>query len=103
MISLNVKAWLGYASLAAVTGLLLFIPAGTVRYWQAWVFLAVFFVPVLAITLYLMRKDPKLLERRTTGGPISEKEQNQKIIQSLASLAFIAVVVFPAIDHRRAW
>jgi protein-S-isoprenylcysteine O-methyltransferase Ste14 len=82
---------------------LLFLPAWTLDYWQAWVFLAVFFVPVLAITLYFMQKDPKLLERRTTRGPVSEKEKSQKIIQSLASIAFIAVIVFPAIDHRRAW
>jgi len=103
MKDLNKKAFVGLLQLFISMTVLLFLPAWTFYYWQAWVFLAVFFVPVLAITLYLTRKDPKLLERRTTGGPISEKEKNQKIIQSLASIAFIAVVVFPAIDHRRAW
>ena len=49
---------LGVASLAIVMGLLLFIPAGTARYWQAWGYLAVFFGASLLITLYLMKKRP---------------------------------------------
>jgi protein-S-isoprenylcysteine O-methyltransferase Ste14 len=103
MKDLNRKAFVGLLQLFISLTVLLFLPAWTLHYWQAWVFLAVFFVPVLAITLYFMRKDPTLLERRTTRGPVSEKEKSQKIIQSLASIAFIAVIVFPAIDHRRAW
>jgi protein-S-isoprenylcysteine O-methyltransferase Ste14 len=66
-------------------------------------FLAVFFLSTLEVTLYLMKNDPELLELRTNAGPGAEKEKNQKIIQSLASLAFITVVVFPGIDHRFAW
>jgi protein-S-isoprenylcysteine O-methyltransferase Ste14 len=58
---------------------------------------------VLAITIYLIKKDPKLLERRINAGPGAEKEKSQKIIQFLAAIAFIAVIVFPAIDHRFAW
>jgi hypothetical protein len=47
-----------------VMAALLFVPAGTLDYWQAWAFLAVYFASSLAVTLYLMKKDPKLLERR---------------------------------------
>ena len=100
---MNKKAFAGLLQLFISMTALLFLPAWTFRYWQAWVFLVVFFVPVLAITLYFMQIDPKLLERRTVSGPVAEKERRQKIIQSLASIAFIAVIVFPAIDHRRAW
>lgn len=82
---------------------LLFLPAWTLDYWQAWLFLAVFFAPVLAITAYLLSNDPKLLESRMKAGPRAEKEKSQKIIQLLASVAFIAAIVFPAIDHRFAW
>jgi protein-S-isoprenylcysteine O-methyltransferase Ste14 len=103
MKDLNKKAFAGLLQLFISMTVLLFLPAWTFYYWQAWVFLAVFFVPVLAITLYIMQKDPKLLERRTASGPVAEKEKSQKIIQSLASITFIALIVFPAIDHRRAW
>jgi protein-S-isoprenylcysteine O-methyltransferase Ste14 len=74
---------------------LLFIPAGTLDYWQAWTFLAVYFTLSLALTLYLMKKDPKLLERRMRGGPTAEKEPVQKIIMTFASLGFIGLLVCP--------
>ena len=57
----------------------------------------------LAITLYLMKKDPKLLERRMRAGPGAEKEKSQKIVMSLASAGFIALIVVSALDHRFAW
>ena len=103
MKDLNKKATVGLLPLVIILAALLFAPAWTLDYWQAWAFLVAFFVPVLAITVYLMKKDPKLLERRARGGPFAEKERTQKIILSLASIAFVAVIVFPAIDHRLAW
>ena len=77
MKKLYLKAWLGLIFLGIVMGLLLFLPAGTVRYWQAWVFLVVFFGTSLLITIYLMEKNPALLERRLRGGPTAEKENTQ--------------------------
>ncbi len=103
MNDLNKRAFAGLLQLMIVLALLLFLPAWTLDYWQAWVFLAVFFVSVLAITIYLMKNDPQLLERRVNAGPGAEKEKSQKIIQLLASIAFIAVIVLPPIDHRFAW
>lgn len=50
-----------------------------------------------------MRNDPKLLERRLKAGASAEKEKSQKTIQVLAGVAFIAIIVFPALDHRFAW
>ncbi|HTM10512.1 MAG TPA: isoprenylcysteine carboxylmethyltransferase family protein [Verrucomicrobiae bacterium] len=100
---LNTKASAGLLILLVVMAALLFLPAGTIDYWQAWVFLAAFFLPSSAITLYLMKKDPKLLERRLQGGPTVEKETRQKIIQTLTSIMFIAMLVVPALDHRFAW
>ena len=64
--------------------------AGTLDYRQAWVFLGVFTALSLAITVYLMKNDPGLLERRVRGGPGAEKEAGQKIAMSFASLGFIA-------------
>jgi hypothetical protein len=64
---------------------LIFISAANLNYWQAWLFLAVYFTCSLAITLYLMNKDPALLQRRMRGGPTAERKTTQKIIMALAS------------------
>jgi protein-S-isoprenylcysteine O-methyltransferase Ste14 len=103
MSNLNKKAFGGLLFLVLVMAALLFIPAGTFDYWQAWTFLAIYFVASLAITLYLMNKDPQLLQRRMSGGPTAEKELTQKIIMSFASVGFIGLLVVPALDHRFAW
>ena len=62
---LKIRAFGGLLFMLLVMAALLFLTARTLAYWQAWVFLAVFGSSALAITLYLMRKDTKLLERRT--------------------------------------
>jgi protein-S-isoprenylcysteine O-methyltransferase Ste14 len=103
MTALNKKAFGGLLGLSVVMAALLFIPPWTLDYWQAWVFLAVFVVSALAITMYLMKKDPKLLERRVYAGPTAEKRRSQKIIQFLTSMGFIAMIVVPALDHRFHW
>jgi len=100
---LNKKALGGLLRLAVSMGLAVFLSAWTIYYWQAWVFLAVFFVSVSAITVYLIRQDSKLLERRVKAGPGAERERSQKTIQLLASIAFIAVIIIPALDHRFRW
>jgi len=101
--NLNTKAWRGIVFLAIAMGLLLFVPAGSIDYWQAWVYLAVFFGASLLITLYLMRKDPALLRRRLSSGPTAEKEKTQKIIMSFTTIGFIALLVVPALDYRFTW
>ncbi|MFY9689078.1 MAG: isoprenylcysteine carboxylmethyltransferase family protein [Candidatus Acidiferrales bacterium] len=103
MKELNKKALGGLLRLFVTLAALLFLPVWTLRYWQAWIFLCAFFAPVLGITLYLMKEDPALLERRVDAGPGAEKERTQKIIQSLAAIAFIAVILVPAVDHRFGW
>jgi protein-S-isoprenylcysteine O-methyltransferase Ste14 len=103
MSNLHTKAWIALLLLLMVMAALLFIPAWTFDYWQAWTFLAVYFVASALITLYLMKKDPQLLARRMSGGPAAEKLPAQKIIMSLASLGFIGLLVIPALDRRFAW
>jgi protein-S-isoprenylcysteine O-methyltransferase Ste14 len=103
MSSTHKKAFGGLAILFVVMASLLFAAAGTLRYWQAWVFLAVYFGCSLAITLYLVEKDPALLARRMTGGPFAEKELVQKIIMWLTSIGFVGLLVVPAFDHRFGW
>jgi len=97
------KAVLGFANLVVVIGLALFASAGTVWFTEGWMFMALFFGASLAITVYLARRDPALLERRTQAGPVAEKEASQKVIQGLASVAFLSTIVVPAFDRRFGW
>ena len=101
--SLNAKAVGGLLITLVVMAGLVFVAAGTVDYWEAWVFLGVFGMPGLAITVYLMKKDPKLLARRVSGGPTAEKETTQKIIQTFTAPGFIGMLVVPGLDHRWQW
>jgi hypothetical protein len=68
MSSLNAKALLSVLLLGVVMAAILFITAGTVDYWQAWVFLVILIILSLLITIYLIRNDPELLKRRMRGG-----------------------------------
>jgi protein-S-isoprenylcysteine O-methyltransferase Ste14 len=88
---------------AIVLGALLFLPAWTLAYWQAWVFIVVFMISVNVIGLYLSLKDPALLERRKKVGPGEEQSTTQKIIISMGFLSLIGVIVFSALDHRFGW
>jgi protein-S-isoprenylcysteine O-methyltransferase Ste14 len=103
MRSLNAQALLSLVVLAVVMGLLLFIPAGTMHYWQAWVYLSIFTGASSLTTLYLMKKDPALLKRRMRGGPTAEKRGTQKLIMLCTSIGFIALLVVPALGHRFGW
>jgi protein-S-isoprenylcysteine O-methyltransferase Ste14 len=103
MSSLRKKAFGGLAVLLLVMASLVFAAAGTLHYWQAWTFLAVYFAASLAITLDLIRNDPALLARRMSGGPFAEKEPAQKLIMSATSFGFIGLLVLPAVDHRLGW
>ena len=103
MRSLAGRAALGLARLVVLLGSLLFAPAWTLDFWQAWVYLAVFTASSALITAYLWRKDPQLLERRMLGGPAAERERSQKLIQLLAFLTFVGLLVVPSIDHRFSW
>jgi protein-S-isoprenylcysteine O-methyltransferase Ste14 len=99
----SAKAWFALAILAVVMGLLLFVPAATVSYWQAWVYLSIFTSASALTTLYLMRTDPALLGRRMRGGPTAEKRPVQKFIMLCTSIGFIALLVVPSLDHRFGW
>jgi protein-S-isoprenylcysteine O-methyltransferase Ste14 len=103
MKNLKAKAFSGLFFLLLVIAALLFLTAWTFHYGQAWAFLAVFGASALGITIYLIKRDPKLLERRVYGGPTAEKETNQKIIQTISLIAFITSMVVPGLDHRFAW
>jgi protein-S-isoprenylcysteine O-methyltransferase Ste14 len=97
------KALLGLAELSAILGVAIFVTAGTMRFAEAWVFLALFVGASAAVTLYLLRNDRELLARRTKAGPLAEATSRQKLIQSLAGLVFLSTLVLPALARRFHW
>ncbi len=94
-----ISSILGLAGFA----LLLFAPAGTLNYWQAWVFLGVFAVTSLLPTLYLNRIDPAAVERRRHAGPRAETRTVQKALVLGIFVSFAAMLVVSGLDHRFGW
>ena len=80
--------------------LLLFVPAWTWRYWQAWVYLVVLIVPMLLVIKYLLKNDPRLMERRMR---MREKRKEQKWIIVLSWIAFLPIFLLPGFDIRYGW
>ncbi|MGA9674432.1 MAG: isoprenylcysteine carboxylmethyltransferase family protein [Mycobacterium sp.] len=86
-----------------VFGSILFFPAGTFDYWQAWVFLVVVILSAWIPTIYLQRKNPVVLERRMRGGPAAETRTAQKVVIGGLYLSLAAMVVVSVLDHRFGW
>ncbi len=81
-------------------GLLFFVPAGSIRYWQAWVYCGILFIPAIGICAYFLKSKPELLERRLR---MKEKEKPQKLIVKLSFIGFLIAWVLPGLDHRFNW
>jgi protein-S-isoprenylcysteine O-methyltransferase Ste14 len=84
-------------------GLLIFLPAGTFNYWQAWVFIAVFMVTISVFGVYFSIKDPALMERRKQAGPAAEQSTLQKIVATIALTSLVGLFIFGGLDHRFGW
>jgi protein-S-isoprenylcysteine O-methyltransferase Ste14 len=84
-------------------GALLFWPAGTFHYWQAWVFLAVFAVSTGIPGIYLLFANPAALERRMRAGPAAETRTLQKVVIGVSFLSAAALLVLSGFDHRFGW
>jgi protein-S-isoprenylcysteine O-methyltransferase Ste14 len=84
-------------------GVLLFWPAGTFNYWQAWVFIAVFTATSFGPSVYWALRKPDVLRRRMHAGPIAETRTVQKIATVGTIAMVVAMVVVSALDHRFGW
>jgi len=98
----KVKIWLVFAISIVFIGLALFLCAGTINYWQAWIYLVVVGVSSALLTLYIT-KDPVLLEGRTTLGPSAEQRPIQRVIVVATGVPAIAAFILPGLDHRFGW
>lgn len=103
MSNLYLRAAGKFLQLPLILAVFVFLPAGTLDYWEAWLFSAVFVACSLALTLYLAANDPKLLERRMNAGPGAETEKAQKAIMFGTLLTLAAIPVLSALDHRFGW
>jgi len=103
MNNLIVKSIMGLVFLMFCLALALFLSAGSLSFWQAWVYLAIFSVCTVLITMYLIKYDQRLLASRVSAGPIAETQKSQQVIQSLASLFFIGLFIVPGLDFRFHW
>ena len=103
----NLKLFLqslaGMLFLFVVMSACLFLPQMSFQYSLAWIYLAVFFTPVIIITIYIFFSDKKLLKSRLAVGAVAEKRSFQKIIQSLAGIFYICIFVVSAFDYKFAW
>jgi protein-S-isoprenylcysteine O-methyltransferase Ste14 len=88
---------------AFALAILLFLPAGTLDYWQAWVYIAVFMGSASAIGVYLSLNDPELLERRRHVGPAAEQSTGQKISITIGIVGFLGLMIVSALDFRFGW
>lgn len=83
-----------------LVGLLLFLPAGTFAYWQAWLFISILFVPMFIAGIVLIVRQPELLRKRLDA---KEQQQEQKWVVALSGLMFIAVFVVAGLSLRFGW
>jgi protein-S-isoprenylcysteine O-methyltransferase Ste14 len=102
---MNTGSKFAVSSLIGLAGLgfILFYPAGTFDYWQAWVFIALFTAGTTLPSAYLARTDPAALQRRMRGGPLVEARAVQKFIIIAAFGSIFGMIAFSAYDHRMGW
>ena len=87
----------------AILALLLFLPAGTLNYWQAWAFVATTLAATIFPSVYIARTNPAALQRRMHGGPRAEARTLQKIVITSVFVELIVMLVFSAYDRRMGW
>jgi len=98
--SLKAKVVVQCALTSVVAGAMLFLPAGTWRFWPGWIFLALLVIPMVAASIYFAEHDPQLVERRLQ---TREKVAEQKIIMRVAALIFLGAFLLPGFDFRYGW
>jgi len=81
-------------------GLILFIPANTLRYWNGWLFMGLLFVPMFIAGIIMMIKSPELLRKRLNA---KEKESEQKIVVKLSGLMFLLGFITCGLNYRYSW
>ena len=96
MASAGIKLLMGLV----LVGLLIFLPAGTIRFFNGWLFVAVLFVPMLIAGVVMALRSPELLKKRLNA---KEKENEQKSVVAMSGIMFIAAFVVAGLNYRYSW
>jgi protein-S-isoprenylcysteine O-methyltransferase Ste14 len=99
MQKLTRKAITGLIWLQIVMAVMLFAPAWTLHFWEAWTFWLLFLVLSAFVTFYFLKRDPGLVESRLKVGPTAEHEKSQKVIQTLTAILWCALIIVPGIER----
>ena len=99
-VKLSMQAIIKFAAGLILVGLLLFLPAGTFAFWQAWLLIGILFVPMLIAGLVMMFRDPKLLRKRLNA---KEEQKEQKTVVALSGIMFLASFVIAGLNFRFKW
>ena len=83
-----------------IVGLLLFIPANTINYWNGWLFMAILFIPMFIAGIIMMIKSPDLLKKRLNA---KEKENEQKLVLLFSGLMFLSGFIIAGLNYRYNW
>lgn len=83
-----------------IIGLLLFIPANTINYWNGWLFMALLFIPMFIAGIFMMVKSPDLLRKRLNA---KEKENEQKEVILYSGLMFLSGFIIAGLNYRYNW
>ena len=97
------KTYLNAGGFFIVFWLILFVPAWTLDYWEAWAYWVVFLISEVFILLYFLKYDPNLIWSRLRVGPSAELERSQKIIQTFSGLSYFLILIIAGLDHRFGW
>jgi len=94
------QAILKFALGAACVGLLIFLPAGTMAFWNGWLFMGILFVPMFFAGIVMMIKNPDLLKKRLNA---KEKQKEQNMVLKLSGLMFLAGFILAGLNYRFGW
>ena len=97
MQKLKVKALKMFGLAPIILGVIFFVPAGSFRFWEAWLYSVVIIIPMIFVVVYFLKNDPQLLESRMKH---KEKELQQKKIVIIGNILFFIAMILPGLDYR---
>ena len=99
-IKLFIQAVLKFALGALLVGLLVFLPAGTIHFFNGWLFMGILFIPMFFAGVVMMVKNPMLLKSRLDA---KEEEKEQSLVVKLSGLMFLVGFIIAGLDYRFGW
>ena len=99
-VKLFFQAFAKFIAGLVIIGLLLFLPAGSFTFWQAWLFIGILFIPMLIAGIVMMIFNPDLLKKRLNA---KEEQKDQKIVIALSAVMFISAFIVAGLNFRFSW